>query len=326
MGNEEQNYQCTCEACMTPEQYKAMWREEIIKLVVSSVLFVAGWIISEFTKLPSFVFLLCFAVSYILVGFDVVRNAVVGIMNKRIFNEHLLITIASLGAFAIKEYHEGCAVMILYTVGELCQFKAVDNSRKNIIFYDGETHRASTTSSNRFLSKFARVYTPIICILSILIILIPPIFMNGEWNEWLHRGLSALVISCPCAIVVSVPLCFYSGIGACSKLGVYVADAGCIEILKDYDKSITEEKAEADGILFSEITDDIVEKSVAISKKSLLLARENIAISLCVKVVVLVLSVFLEREVPMWLAAFSDVGICFIAILNSLRAMRVSKD
>lgn len=321
-NNNTQEYQCSCGCCASPEEMAAYRREQIIKLVSSVVLLLAGWIISEFTSLPDYIYLICFGISYLLVGFSIVRDAIVGIINGYIFNENLLMAIASLGAFAIKEYHEGCAVVILYTIGELLQQRAIEKSMSNLAENVGANHQPIQSSSEKFISRFARVYTPIVCLLAILIIVIPPVFLHGEWNEWLHRGLSALVVSCPCAIVVSVPLCFFGGIGACSKEGIFVNDSYCIEKMKAYTDDTTEDDAIADGIAITDFSKEKLSVGKKIAKKTIRLATENIVISLAVKVVILVLSVFLAREVPMWLAAFGDVGICIIAILNSLRALK----
>lgn len=322
MENTEQEYQCSCGCCASPEEMAAYRREQIIKLTSSIVLVIAGWVISEFTALPDYIYLICFGISYLLVGFSIVRDAIIDIINGYVFNENLLMAIASLGAFAIKEYHEGCAVVILYTIGELLQQRAIEKSMRNLTENIGANHQPVQSSSEKFISRFARVYTPIVCVLSLLIIVIPPLFLHGEWNEWLHRGLSVLVISCPCAIVVSVPLCFFGGIGACSKEGIFVNDSACIEKMKNYTDSTTEEEITKDGTIINDFSKEKLNTGIKIAKKTLRLASENIVISLAVKVVILVLSVFLAREVPMWLAAFGDVGICIIAILNSLRALR----
>lgn len=322
MENNEQEYQCSCECCASPEQIRAYRHEMMIKLISSIVLFAVGWVLSEFTSVPDYIYLICFGVSYILVGFGVVRDALLNIMSGYVFNEYLLISIASLGAFAIKEYHEGCAVMILYTIGEMLQMRAIEKSRSNLAATLKEDHKPIKSSSEKFITRFAKVYTPIVCILSVAIIVIPPLFMHGIWNEWLHRGLSALVVSCPCAIVVSVPLCFFGGIGACSKEGIYVDDSACIEKLKEYDDNIDEATMLEDGIAFAEFSTEKLAQAKKIAKKTIRLAKENIVISIAVKVIILVLNVFLAREIPMWLSAFGDVGICVIAILNSLRALK----
>lgn len=322
MEENNNEYQCTCECCISPEQLRAMWRELIIKLVVAIVLLITGWAISEYTTLPYYTYLICFGISYILVGFDIVRDAIVGILEGNIFNENLLMTIASLGAFAIKEYSEGCAVVILYTIGEMLQVKALDKSRTQLVESIGENHQPIQSTSEKFITRFARVYTPIVCIIALAIVLIPPLFMHGVWNEWIHRGLSALVVSCPCAIVVSVPLCFFGGIGACSKNGIYMADSICIEKMRKYDDATSEENVVNDGIVINDFSSEKVAIGKKIAKKTMRLAYENIIISIGVKLIILVMSVFLSKEIPMWLAAFGDVGICLIAILNSLRALK----
>ena len=78
---------------------------------------------------------------------------------------------------------------------------------------------------------FAKIYTPGVCLIALLIIVVPPLFFGGEWSEWIYRGLSALVVSCPCAIVISVPLGFFGGIGACSKRGILIKGSDHLEML-----------------------------------------------------------------------------------------------
>lgn len=305
--------------------------EFLFKVITGAVLLVAGYIISEVTELPDFVSLLCFGISYLLVGFSILKEAVEGIIHGNIFNECFLMAIASIGAFAIGEYTEGCAVVLLYTVGEFLQGMALGKSRKSIkdmlemkpaavkIMRDGQVveikpeevkigdefivnagerididgvivngsaevdmsaltgesipvsmakgsevlsgavcldgtltiraekeYKDSTVSqilkmveesndkkskTEKFISRFAKIYTPVVCLIALLIIVIPPLFFGGEWSEWIYRGLSALVVSCPCAIVISVPLGFFGGIGACSKRGILIKGSDHLEML-----------------------------------------------------------------------------------------------
>lgn len=305
--------------------------EFLFKVITGAVLLAAGYIISEVTELPDFVSLLCFGISYLLVGFSILKEAVEGIIHGNIFNECFLMAIASIGAFAIGEYTEGCAVVLLYTVGEFLQGMALGKSRKSIkdmlemkpaavkIMRDGQVveikpeevkigdefivnagerididgvivngsaevdmsaltgesipvsmakgsevlsgavcldgtltiraekeYKDSTVSqilkmveesndkkskTEKFISRFAKIYTPVVCLIALLIIVIPPLFFGGEWSEWIYRGLSALVVSCPCAIVISVPLGFFSGIGACSKRGILIKGSDHHEML-----------------------------------------------------------------------------------------------
>lgn len=295
---------CTC-GC-NPEAFQQYKKQMISKIVLSAVFFAAGYIFSEFTKLPEFVALVCYAVSYLSVGFGIVRDAITLVISGNIFNEYLLIAVVSIGALAIKEYHEGCSVVLLFAIGDLLQSLAVSKSQKainnmivNSEVSDDEVYNNQSTLSllenevngsgntNRFITRFSKIYTPVVFLICAFVMVIPPIFMQGEWKEWIYRGLSALVVGCPCAIVISVPLSFYFGIGA---------------VVKD----------EKNGKKYA--------------KRAHTIANENIIVSLAVKLVILVLVVFLDKEPPMWLAVFSDIGICLLAILNSVRAAAVKSN
>lgn len=290
------------------------------KIIFSAVFFLAGLIVSELAPTLDFVYLLCFLVSYAVVGFSVIREALEDIINGNVFGECFLISIASVGAFSIKEYSEGCAVMLLFAVGEYIQSAALSKSRaaiRKISDEHGFEHSHSNSDTERFISKFAKIYTPVICLLAMLIIVIPPLFLNGEWKEWIYRGLSALVIGCPCAIVISVPLAFSCAMGACTKQGIFVHCSDALEKLNKNQEEAPEEIV---------IPDHSLEKlalAKAAAKKAVLISRENIVFAVAVKLVILVLAVFLDREVPIWLAEFGDIGVAIIAILNSLRALRI---
>lgn len=312
-------------------------------MVTAGILLLAGYVLTELGErgiinIPDFVALVCFGISYIIVAFDIIKEAVEGVIHGDIFNENVLMAVASLGAFGVKEYSEGCMVMLLFTVGEFLQGMAVDKSRKSIkammelkseeitvlkdgkeicvapetveigdimivkpgervnidgVIVDGcaevdlkaltgesvpvskgvgddvlagsvnldgalkieakKLYRDSAVSrildmltkseekksnAEQFIRRFARVYTPVVCLVAALIILVPPIFFNGEWQEWIYRGLSALVVSCPCALVISIPLCFFSGIGACSKEGILVKGGNYLEMLSRVDTAV----------------------------------------------------------------------------------------
>lgn len=313
------------------------------KVGFGGALLVAGYILSELAErgtlaVPSFIALICFGISYLLVGFSIIKEAVEGILHKDIFNENFLMTIASIGAFAVGEYTEGCAVMFLFTIGEFLQSLAVQRSRKSIrdmlelapaqvtvcrdgnesmvapedvrlddimiimpgdkLDIDGEIvegtaeidmkaltgesipvtktvgdtilagsvnldgairvravkeYKDSTvakildmledaedkkSSAEQFITRFARIYTPIVCLIALVIILAPPLFFGGEWKEWIYRGLSVLVVSCPCSLVISIPLSFFGGIGACSREGVLVKGGNYLEALAKVDTGV----------------------------------------------------------------------------------------
>lgn len=318
-------------------------KDFIFKVATGGILLVIGYILNELTEkgvidIPSFVYLLCFGLSYLIVGFSIIKEAVEGIIHGDIFNENVLMGIASIGAFAVGEYTEGCAVMFLFTIGEFLQSLAVQRSRKSIkdmlelkpqevtVLRDGteavmspddveigdimiikpgekididgkiiegcaeldmkaltgesipvsksvgdeilagsvnidgalkveatkrykdsavskildmlEDAEDKKSNAEHFITRFARIYTPIVCLIALLIILVPPIFFGGEWKEWIYRGLSALVVSCPCALVISIPLSFFGGIGACSKEGILIKGSNYLEALAKVDTGV----------------------------------------------------------------------------------------
>ena len=278
--------------------------------------------------------LILYVTAYLLVGRDVIFQAIKNIKNGKVFDEHFLMSIATIGAFALGEYVEGIAVMLFYQIGEMFQAVAVNNSRDNInalidikpefanvkegeniiqktpenvkigdtilvkvgekVPVDGillskkcsfdtstitgefkpktineneelisgyinisnasyikvkslykdstiakiveliENAASKKASAEKFISKFAAVYTPIVVILAVLLSTLPPLFIQGTvFTDWIERGLIFLVISCPCALVVSVPLSFFSAIGAISKRGVLVKGANYVEKLTE---------------------------------------------------------------------------------------------
>lgn len=304
--------------------------EFLFKIICGGIFLVLGYILHEFTEINEYIPLICFGISYLVIGFNIIKEAVEGIIHGNVFNENLLMAVASVGAFVIGEYTEGCAVVLLYTIGEFLQDLAVGKSRKSIsdmiemkpqsvtvirngkseevrpedvlageefivnagqkIDLDGvivkgsaevdmsaltgesipvsmsegsevlsgsvnldgtltvratkpysestvarilEMIEGSSKKSNaeKFISRFAKVYTPIVCLVALLIIVVPPLFFGGEWSEWAYRGLSALVVSCPCAIVISIPLGFFAGLGASSKQGILIKGSNYLEML-----------------------------------------------------------------------------------------------
>ena len=277
---------------------------------------------------------LAYAVPWLVIGWDVLWDAVRGIAHGQVFDEKFLMAIATIGAFAIGEYPEAAAVMLFYQIGEWFQSVAVGRSRKSIaalmdirpeyavVLRDGEeqevdpeevaigetivlrpgervpldgsvlegsgslntaaltgeslpvdvgpgdrvisgsinltgllrvkvdsAYEDSTVSRilelvensaekkakvESFITRFARWYTPCVVISALLLALVPPLFV-GNWGEWIHRALIFLVVSCPCALVVSVPLSFFGGIGGASRAGILIKGANDLETLASVD-------------------------------------------------------------------------------------------
>ena len=300
--------------------------EDLIRIIISVILLVLGMIFNENIYL--------LVISYVFISKKVYFNAFKNIREGKIFDENLLMIIATLGAFYIGEYPEAVLVMLLFSIGEYLSDLAVDNSKKAIvelmdlrsdkinlkdigvtdvsnanvgdifvvspgekialdgIIIKGESHldtssltgeavpravyknsevlsgtinlegvlevkatktfETSTasriieilekseekkTKTEKFITRFSKVYTPIVVLLAILIIIIPTI-LGGNFNTWLYRALEMLVISCPCALVISVPLGYFSGIGKCSKEGILVKGSNILDDLVNIDTII----------------------------------------------------------------------------------------
>ena len=304
-------------------------KKEVIKVVIALILFLISLII-PFEN--AWINIGIYIISYLIVGLDVLIEAIKNIFKGEVFDENFLMTIATIGAFAIGEYPEAVAVMLFYQIGEMFQSYAVDKSRKSIAslmdirpdfanikkngsiekvspdkisigdiiivkpgekvpldgtIVDGnsmldtsaltgesvprevnigdevlsgsinqnglieikvtknfgestvskildlvENASSKKSKSENFISKFAKYYTPIVVVIAVLLAIIPPIiFKETEFIQWLYRALTFLVVSCPCALVISIPLGFFGGIGGASKLGVLVKGSNYLEAL-----------------------------------------------------------------------------------------------
>ena len=309
------------------KKYKQKRAFDIARFSISVILLMVG-----FAFHVSWAKILFCGVAYILSAYDVLWGAILNVKNKNIFDEKLLMSIASIGAFLIGQYTESVFVMVLFGVGEILEDLAVDRSKhriKSILhirqpyanLYDGENSRQveidridvgdiilvkpgeripldgfvidgtshldtsaltgetkekivkagdnvlsgaingssilkikvtalakdSTVSkiidmvqnatetkakSEKFISKFSKIYTPTVLVLALILAFIPPIFSGySNFLDYAYRALCFLVVSCPCALVISVPLTYFAGIGALSRLGVLVKGANYIETL-----------------------------------------------------------------------------------------------
>lgn len=309
-------------------------KKVLIRIIIAAILVVAV----SFIPVTGYAELGLFLIPYLVIGYDILRKAGLGIINGKVFDENFLMAIATIGAIALGEYREGTAVMLFYQIGELFQSYAVGKSRKNItalmdirpdyanleengeitevdpedveigaiivvgpgekvpidgIVVSGESSLntsaltgeslprtvregdevisgcinmsgvlrirtvkefgESTVSkildlvensgmkkskSENFITKFARYYTPAVCIGALMLAILPPvvnIIMSNpaNWSVWLVRALTTLVISCPCALVISIPLSFFGGIGGASAQGILVKGSNYLEALSE---------------------------------------------------------------------------------------------
>ena len=313
----------SCSCCGHAEHDEQGGKKMIIRIAMGIVLLGAGLILSNNLYL--------ILIAYLILGYDVLINAVKTLFEKRIFSEQFLMSIASIGAFVLGEYADGCAVMLLYQIGEYFCDTASEKSEKSIrelidikpeyanlvtnngikkispdelevdnivavstgekipsdgIIIEGKTQldtssmtgeaeylyvekndevisgaincgslikikitkpyaesgvskvvklldeiEKNKSKSEKFITVFAKYYTPIVILLALITFLVPTIFFNGELSKWGYRALVFLVVSCPCALVISVPLAFYASNGAASKIGVLMKGSLSVERL-----------------------------------------------------------------------------------------------
>lgn len=316
----------------TANENKAAWFDrEKLQLLLGAAVFALGMLL----QLDDTVELAVFLISYAILGWEVVWKALRNISRGQLFDENFLMTVATIGAFAIGEAPEAAGVMLFYLIGETFQQMAVKRSRKSItdlmdirpdfanIETDGAVRRVSPESvkvgdvilvrpgekipldgvvldgesmldtmaltgesvprsarvddavlsgcinqngvlrirvtktfgdstvakiidlvensamkkapTENFITTFSRYYTPAVVGIAALLAVIPPLFLGAAWSDWIHRGLVFLVISCPCALVISIPLGFFGGIGGASKKGVLVKGGNYLEALNKVD-------------------------------------------------------------------------------------------
>lgn len=316
---------------MNKKQKKVLYR------ILLSLGFMIGIVIvTSYVSLDLYVEVILYLIPYVIIGYDILRKAIKGILKRQVFDENFLMAVATVGAMCLGEFREGVAVMLFYQIGELFQSVAVGKSRRNIaalmdirpdyanMVVDGQIQKVdpdeveigseiivnpgekvpidgiivegnttfntsaltgesvprdahcgdevisgfinmtgeikvkttkefgeSTVSkildlvenssmkksrSENFITKFARYYTPAVCYSALALAIIPPVVLmlmgkDASWGDWIIRALTFLVISCPCALVISIPLSFFGGIGCASTKGILVKGSNYLEAL-----------------------------------------------------------------------------------------------
>ena len=350
-------------------------KKVLVRIIAAAVLLV---VFSQISVNPYLKFAL-FMIPYLIIGYDILKKAFKGIMNRQIFDENFLMAVATVGAIALGDYKEGTAVMLFYQIGELFQSYAVGKSRKNIselmdirpdyanverngqvekvdpdeveigsiimvrpgekvpidgVIVEGtstlntsaltgeslprevkeddevisgcinmtgvlrirttrefgestvskildlvENSSSKKSRSENFISKFAKYYTPAVCYGALALAIIPPVvnllFLGAaaNWGEWIYRALTFLVISCPCALVISIPLSLFAGIGGASREGVLVKGSNYLETLANtkyvvFDKTgtMTQGVFEVNGIHHNTIENEKVLEYAALAE------------------------------------------------------------
>lgn len=304
---------CCCEH--HENLYHGVNRPKIIRLIIAALLFFSH----EFVHVHDERFeILLFGVVVIIAGYDVIFSAVKNIFCLKFFDEYFLMTFAAIAAFAIGNYHEAAAVMFLYRIGETCQDCAIRYSRRKIASVTG--HYAPIAeekgSTQQFITRFAKIYTPVILCCAVVLSVALPLLTETGVRDAIYRALTFIVVACPCAIVISVPMAYFAGIAAAAAKGVFFHDTTVMDRLVAGEIKI-DSKGVAPGLIVSGGEKDSA-LAMRIAEKSRNIARENIVFTIVVKLVVVLLGIF--NISSLWFSVFADSGITILLSLNALRA------
>lgn len=287
----------------------------IARLTVAAVLFFSH----EFLHFHEEWFeIVLFGAVALIAGGDVIFSAFKNLFKLRFFDEYFLMTFAAIAAFAIGNYHEAAAVMFLYRVGETCQDCAIRYSRRKIAAATGQyAPIGEKANSEKFITRFAKIYTPVILICAIVISAALPIFTETSFGDAVYRAMTFLVVACPCAIVISVPMAYSAGIAAGANRGVFFHDPTVIDKVAKGELDIDVEHGVGSGIVIIG-GDERFALAMSIAAKARNIAFENIIATVVVKLAVVILGAMGISS--LWFAVFADSGISILLTLNSMRA------
>ncbi len=270
-------------------------------------------------------------VAMLIAGYDVLARAVTNLLGGSLFDEYFLMSFAAVAACAIGEFEEGAAVMLFYRVGETALEYAIRRSRRTLSFMRDTD---AGEPGEKLITRFSRIYTPVILIMALCTAVLVPLLDSGAlWSEGVYRALTFLVLACPCAIVISVPLGYFAGIGAASRRGVFFRDSAAVDELAKAGNGARFERTALGGAEYLVWGGTAQSPAVAlrtgadedaarrIARKTRRIVLENIAFVIAVKLAVLVLGAL--GISALWFAVFADSGVAVIAVLNSLRAFAV---
>lgn len=326
---------CCCE--QHAKEFHGIDKPMLIRMIVSAVLYLIAMLIPVGER-AEMILMICAA---LIAGYDILWSAIKNLVSAKVFDEYFLMSFAAVAAFLIGEYEEAAAVFVLYRIGAFCQSYAIRHSRRRIMHLTGDEDLLDDDGKvqNRFITRFARIYTPIILALAVVIAVSLPLLGKTSWHDGIYRALTFLVLACPCAIVISVPLAYFAGIGAASKKEIYFHDSAAVDAIASHaEDSIALENAAVDGkpVYVCELNGVGEEKTrlvltkaesitlaKTIARKTRRVALENVWFTVIIKLAVLILSVC--GISALWFAVFADSGVTVIVVLNALRAFYTGK-
>ena len=303
---------------------------DLIRIITASVLYIAANLVSDMIADPMHRLAL-YIIVYLFVGIDVIWNAIKGIVHGEWFDENFLMTVATLGVFALAifegndDYGEAISVILFFRIGEYFQGYASMKSKKKIeaLGIEKSGSSRSTSQSEAFITRFAKIYTPFVCCGALILAIIAPLINmaigggNADWNTWIYRALTFLVISCPCALVISIPMTFFASIINASKHGILITDGCGLE-------QLNKGTFPSGEIVFADNNPSKHNIAKKIAHRCMNIVWQNIFFAIGVKIIVLILSAF--GITSMWLAIFADTGIMILAVLNAMRALYIKSN
>lgn len=303
---------------------------DLIRIITASVLYIAANLVSDMIADPMNRLAL-YIIVYLFVGIDVIWNAIKGIVHGEWFDENFLMTVATLGVFALAifegndDYGEAISVILFFRIGEYFQGYASMKSKKKIeaLGIEKSGSSRSTSQSEAFITRFAKVYTPFVCCGALILAIIAPLINmaigggDADWNTWIYRALTFLVISCPCALVISIPMTFFASIINASKHGILITDGCGLE-------QLNKGTFPSGEIVFADNNPSKHNIAKKIARRCMNIVWQNIFFAIGVKIIVLILSAF--GITSMWLAIFADTGIMILAVLNAMRALYIKSN
>lgn len=303
---------------------------DLIRIITASVLYIAANLVSDMIADPMHRLAL-YIIVYLFVGIDVIWNAIKGIVHGEWFDENFLMTVATLGVFALAifegndDYGEAISVILFFRIGEYFQGYASMKSKKKIeaLGIEKSGSSRSTSQSEAFITRFAKVYTPFVCCGALILAIIAPLINmaigggDADWNTWIYRALTFLVISCPCALVISIPMTFFASIINASKHGILITDGCGLE-------QLNKGTFPSGEIVFADNNPSKLNIAKKIAHRCMNIVWQNIFFAIGVKIIVLILSAF--GITSMWLAIFADTGIMILAVLNAMRALYIKSN
>lgn len=301
------------------ERHHGVNKLMITRLVVAAILFFSHELLHDFLHENEWLEVALFVAVALVAGYDVIWQALKNLFSLQFFDEYFLMTVAAIAAFAVGNYHETAAVMFLYRIGETAQDCALRYSRRKIAAATGSYAPIGEEKgkTERFITRFAKIYTPVVLICAVLIVVLLPLHSGMAFKDAVYRAMSFLVVACPCAIVISVPMAYFAAIAAAAGRGVFFHDTTVVDKVAKGELDIDVEKGLASGLVIIG-GEERFALAMSIAAKARNIAFENIVATVVVKLAVIVLGALGISS--LWFAVFADSGISILLTLNSMRA------